>query len=68
MTGHDHPSYRKEVCERVCYNDKKLQSSNIQCDAAQNPLPENRAVCQAKAVLLGMEQSPATFSDNVARI
>lgn len=49
-------------------NDKKLQSSNIQCDAAQNPLGESWHLCMEPKQYRSVWGSPATFSDNVARI
>lgn len=61
LTSVDHLGYRKGACERVCCNDKKLRSSDIQCDAAQNPLRENWNCVSSQAVSVCAKRSPATL-------
>lgn len=53
--------YRKGAHERVCCNDKKLRSSDSQCDAAQNPLRESWNCVSSQAVSVCAKRSPATL-------
>lgn len=68
LTSVDHPGYRKAARERVCHNDKKLQSSKL--SVMQHKILPVRAetVHQAEAGSLCAERPLATFGDNVARI
>ena len=52
---------REHVKERVWYNDKKLWSSNRQCNAAQNPLCESWNCASNQAESVCVERSPATL-------